>query len=99
MQLSNFVKLFKCVPAICGPLLKVALWLGGLTNIFVGIIGGIWWPFVTIVALSLHIRLPVPLGMVPPVFDATGNAFVTSTASFIGVLTLWSPYRIHIEIC
>lgn len=92
MQLSNFVKPLKCLPATCGPLLKVALWLGGLTNIFVGIIGGIWWPFVTIVALSLHIRLPVPLGMVPPIFDATGNAFVTSAASFIGVLTLWSAY-------
>ena len=92
MQPSSFTKSLQCLPAICSPFLKVALWLGGLTNIFVGIIGGIWWPFVTIVALSLHVRLPVPLGMVPPVFDATGNAFVTSAASFIGALTLWSAY-------
>lgn len=74
------------------PILKVALWLGGLSNIFVGILTGIWWPFVTAVAISLHVRLPVPLGMVPPIFDATGNAFVTSAATLIGTLTLFSAY-------
>lgn len=79
-------------PVTCSPNFKVALWLGGLSNIFVGVFTGVWWPFVTAVAISLHVRLPVPLGMVPPIFDATGNAFVTSIASVIGTLTLFLAY-------
>jgi acetyl esterase/lipase len=79
-------------PVKCSPAFKVALWLGGLSNVFVGIFTGIWWPFFTAVAVSLHVRLPVPLGMVPPIFDATGNAFVTSAASAIGTLTLLLAY-------
>lgn len=59
-------------PLQCGPILRFFLWLGGISNIFVGMFSGVWWPFVTVMALSLHIRMPVPLGMVPPIFDATG---------------------------
>ena len=81
-----------CLPASCVPALNVTLWLGGLTNVLVGIFGGIWWPFAVSVALSLHIRLPVPLGMVPPIFDATGNALVTSKALMIAALTLFIAY-------
>lgn len=79
-------------PVTCSPAFKVALWLGGLSNVFVGIFTGTWWPFFTAVAISLHVRLPVPLGMVPPIFDATGNAFVTSLASAIGTITLLLAY-------
>ena len=81
-----------CLPASCVPVLNVSVWLGGLANVFVGLFGGIWWPFAVSVALSLHIRLPVPLGMVPPIFDATGNALVTSKAIIIAAVTLIIAY-------
>ena len=81
-----------CLPTTFVPVFRMALWVSGLGNIALGFITGIWWPFVTSLALSLHVRLPIPLGMVPPIFDATGNAFVTSLATPIGLLTLISAH-------
>lgn len=80
--------LVKSLGSACSPFLKTLLWLGGIITILIGIITWLWWPFATVISLTLYIRLPAPLGMIPPIFDSASNALIVSMTSLLGFLAL-----------
>jgi hypothetical protein len=45
-----------------------------------------------LIALTLHIRLPAPSGIIPPIFDSTSNALLVSMTSVLSFLSLLSAH-------
>ncbi len=67
---------------------KLVLWTLGILFFFAGIATWVWWPFFALVTVFMHLRVPVPLGFAPPVYDGTIGAFVVKGAYIVGTCCL-----------
>lgn len=63
---------------------KLVLWTLGIVCFFTALLSKIWWPFVTIITIFLHLQVPIPLAFCPPVFDGSINGFVVKFGFIIG---------------